>query len=91
MAEIVQGELGRGVPGAAPFDVILIAGMIPDLPEALVSQVRQGGRILAIIGQGPVGEATLFTRSAGSISGRALFDAGVPPLPGFAREPGFVF
>lgn len=90
-AEIVQGGLSRGVPAAEPFDVILIAGMIPELPEALVSQVRPGGRILAIIGQGPVGEATLFTRSAAAISGRALFDAGVPPLPGFAREPGFVF
>ena len=90
-AEIVQGDLTKGVPGAASFDVMLISGMIADLPEALAAQVRMGGRILAIIGQGPVGEATLFTRAPGSVSGRALFDAGVPALPGFARAPGFVF
>ncbi len=90
-AEIVQGDLTKGAPGAAGFDVVLISGMIPDLPEALAAQVRMGGRILAIIGQGPVGEATLFTRTPGSVSGRPLFDAGVPALPGFAREPGFVF
>ena len=90
-AEIVQGDLIQGAPEADAFDVILISGMIPELPQALASQVRMGGRILAIIGQGPVGEATLFTRAPGSVSGRALFDAGIPPLPGFAREPGFVF
>jgi len=91
VAEIVVGDLNGGAPGADSFDVILISGMIPELPAALAAQVRLGGRILAIIGQGPVGEATLFTRTAGSVSGRALFDAGVHPLPGFAREPGFVF
>jgi protein-L-isoaspartate(D-aspartate) O-methyltransferase len=89
--EVVEGELAKGAPAKAPFDVVLVAGAIAEVPDALSSQVAENGRLVAVVGEGPVGVATLFTRVAGTMSGRPLFDAGTPALPGFAREPGFVF
>ena len=46
---------------------------------------------MTVLRQGPVGRAILMTERGGVVSSRLLFDAAVPLLPGFAREPGFVF
>lgn len=89
--EVMEGELAKGAPAKAPFDVVLVAGAIAEVPDALAAQVAENGRLVAIVGEGPVGVATLFTRVGGTLSRRPLFDAGTPALPGFAREPGFVF
>ena len=62
------------------------------MPEALLAQINEGGRLVAVeCTKGPMGQAMLWQRLNGVVSCRPLFDAGVPMLPGFAVKPGFVF
>ncbi len=89
--QVVVGPLGEGHLKRAPYGVILINGAVEHIPEALIAQLSEGGRLAAVVGTGPVGRATLLTKRRGLASSRILFDAGVSPLKGFAREAGFVF
>lgn len=94
---VVEGELAAGAPDRAPFDVIVFAGAVAEIPQPVLDQLTEGGRLFAVVavaggGRGAkVGAAQMATRLHGSISRRTLFDASAPLLPGFAREPGFVF
>ncbi|MBM3532142.1 MAG: protein-L-isoaspartate O-methyltransferase [Alphaproteobacteria bacterium] len=89
--EQVSGPLAEGHLKRAPYNVILINGAVDEAPAALLGQLAEGGRLASVIGTGPVGRATLFTKRRGVASPRVLFDAVVPPLKDFAREPSFVF
>ena len=92
--EIVEGALARGRPEKGPYDVILLNGSVPGKPESLFGQLREGGRLAAIVsrqGLGAQGKATLFVKAEGEVSGLPHFDAGASPLPGFSRESSFSF
>jgi protein-L-isoaspartate(D-aspartate) O-methyltransferase len=88
---VFQGDLRKGVPAHGPYDVIFIEGAVEELPEALTRQLKPGGRILAIVASGAAGGGRIYQRTGESLSARNLFDARVPPLPGFQRMPIFVF
>jgi protein-L-isoaspartate(D-aspartate) O-methyltransferase len=94
-AEIVTGSLAAGHFSGGPYDVILLNGSIPEAPVGLLSQLREGGRLVTVIGchssNPSQGKAYLFVRVAGEASGVVHFDAGARPLPGFAPEPAFIF
>ncbi len=94
-AEIVEGALARGHPEAGPYDVILLNGSVPEMPETLISQLKEGGRIAAILSSGAntasQGKACLFVKVGREASGLPQFDAGARPLPGFLPEPCFSF
>ncbi|MBN9025593.1 MULTISPECIES: protein-L-isoaspartate O-methyltransferase family protein [Kaistia] len=90
--EVVVGPMEAGLAGKAPFDVILLEGAIEVLPQALIDQIGEGGRIIAVVGaNGLAAKATIYTRSGGSVSGRPAFNTSVRTLPGFARPKAFVF
>jgi protein-L-isoaspartate(D-aspartate) O-methyltransferase len=92
--EIVECDLARGCPEKGPYDVILLNGSVPGEPRSLFGQMRQGGRLAAILsrpGPGAQGKATLFVKAEGEVSGLPHFDAGASPLPGFSRESSFSF
>jgi len=88
---VVQGPLAAGAPASGPYDIIVIDGAVETLPEALCGQLSPHGRLVAVVGAGPVGKATLFQSINGKLNGRALFDANAPVLPGFSAVPDFVF
>ena len=88
---VVSGPLTGGVPDFAPYDAILLNGSVEFVPDALLGQLKEGGRLVAVIRSGPLGRATLHRRIEGTVSRRPLFDAAIPVLPGFAVPPGFVF
>lgn len=89
---VVRGALEAGYAKQAPYDVILLGGAVPELPQTIIDQLAEGGRLLAVMrAPGEVGRATLTMRRRGAVSSRTLFDAAVPPLPGFERRPRFVF
>lgn len=90
-AAVVTGELAAGYPSQGPYDVIFLGGAVEQLPDALASQLAEGGRLLAVVGSGGSGQATLVTRREELLARRVLFDAALPPLPGFQAKPGFVF
>lgn len=81
---VVTGPLTEGDAAHGPYDVIIVEGQVPAVPKALLDQLAEGGRLLAVLdeGAGP-GRATLFTRFGGAISHRVIFDATAGRLPGF--------
>jgi protein-L-isoaspartate(D-aspartate) O-methyltransferase len=89
--KVVSGPLVLGWPLDEPYDVIVMEGATEVIPEALFSQLKDGGRLVCVYGQGPLRRAMLYTRAEGETSGRPVFDAAAPVLPGFARKRGFVF
>lgn len=88
---VIQGELTKGCPSEGPYDVILVDGAAERLPEALTAQLKDGGRLVIIEGQGGAGMAKIYTRSGGTVSGRFAFNAAAHVLPGFERPKEFVF
>lgn len=89
-AIVVEGPLAEGHEEQAPYDVIIFGGAIPAVPEAITNQLAEGGRIVAVIREGnSTGVATIFTKHGGYVSGRPVFDAATPFLPGF--EPALSF
>lgn len=91
-ASIVSGALAAGEPRHAPYDAIVITGAVQHVPTALLDQLADEGRLVAVVtAPGEPGRATVFTKVAGAYTRRVVFDAGSRPLPGFALEPGFAF
>jgi len=88
---VVEGPLEQGYPSEAPYDVIFVGGAVDEVPDALLSQLKDGGRLVAVVGRGNAGVARVFTRSGEVISSRRGFNAAVQPLPGFLRTPAFQF
>jgi protein-L-isoaspartate(D-aspartate) O-methyltransferase len=82
----VTVEVGNGAQGwekGAPYDVIVISGALEVLPEAILKQVKVGGRIAAIVGQAPVMEASIITRTGeNSYSTIKVFETNVRYLTG---------
>jgi protein-L-isoaspartate(D-aspartate) O-methyltransferase len=80
----VTVELGDGAQGwanGAPFDVIVVSGSLPELPPALLQQLKVGGRLAVIIGQAPAMKAQLITRTGeAGYDTRTLFETSVKPL-----------
>jgi protein-L-isoaspartate(D-aspartate) O-methyltransferase len=89
--KVVAGPLNLGWPGGGPYDVILLNGATEIVPESLFSQLKDGGRLACVLGTGRAGRAMLYLRSGSEVSGRPLFDAAAPLLPGFAKTPEFTF
>ena len=91
-AEIVEGPLAAGAPGRGPFDVILVGGSVAQVPAALVAQLADGGRLVAVVRRAiGLGQATLTQRFGDVTSSRILFDAAIPSLPEFEAQESFVF
>ena len=89
--EVVTGPLVAGWAANGPYDVILLDGATEVAPEALFGQLKEGGRMVAVVGRTPNGRAMLYRCASGDVTGWPVFDAAAPTLPGFAAVPGFVF
>jgi protein-L-isoaspartate(D-aspartate) O-methyltransferase len=90
-AEVVSGGLPDGWQAGAPYDVIFVNGAAEVVPERLLRQLAEGGRLVAVVGRAPASKAVLYLASGGQASALPIFDAAAPPLPGFAQPPAFVF
>ncbi len=88
---VVTGDLKSGWPANSPYDVILVDGAVGAIPASLKPQLADGGRLVCIVREGPVGRATLVTRAGDSYGSRQEFDAMTPLLPGFEKQAKFVF
>jgi protein-L-isoaspartate(D-aspartate) O-methyltransferase len=88
---VVTGPLIEGWPAGGPYDVILLGGAAEVLPAALSRQLKEGGRLVGVVGRGPASKAMLYRKAGGEMSGRPIFDAAAPALLGFAEPPAFVF
>ena len=91
-AVIVEADFQGGYVKQAPYNVILINGMVEELPVSITDQLALGGRLAAVIkDEQGIGRATLIQKSASGLSRRVLFDASIPPLAEFSKEVEFSF
>ncbi|PCD77870.1 protein-L-isoaspartate O-methyltransferase family protein [Pseudothioclava arenosa] len=87
---VVTGALTEGAPKHGPYDAILIEGGVAQVPEALLAQLKEGGRIVAIFMEGPLGTTRVGHKIDGIVAWRYAFNAAAPVLPGFAAKQEFV-
>ena len=86
------GDGSRGLGAEAPFDVIVLSGSVAEVPQALLAQLKVGGRLTAVVGQLPIMRAVLVTRgSEHGYSSVDLFDTVAPRLQGFDEPTKFSF
>jgi protein-L-isoaspartate(D-aspartate) O-methyltransferase len=62
-AEVRQADGSTASATKGPFDVILLSGSVAEVPQALLAQLKVGGRLAAIVGDEPMMRATLVTRT----------------------------
>jgi protein-L-isoaspartate(D-aspartate) O-methyltransferase len=92
-ADSVFVQCGVLVAGAAqhgPYDVIILQGGVEQLPEVLLAQLKEGGRIAALFIEGPLGEVRIGYKIADKLNWRSAFNAGAPVLPGFEKSVAFL-
>ncbi|NNE88240.1 MAG: protein-L-isoaspartate O-methyltransferase [Silicimonas sp.] len=88
-AAAVQGTLTEGAAKHGPYDVIMIQGAVEHIPDALTSQLKDGGRIVAIFAEGALGSVRVGYMIDGEVSWRFAFNAGAPVIPGFEARRAF--
>lgn len=90
-AVAMHKPLAGGYPEEGPYDAILIGGLVEVVPESILDQLKDGGRLVAIEGRNGFGAAVQWKRLGDAFDKRWLFDAGAPPLVAFKRPPEFAF
>ncbi|TPE61243.1 protein-L-isoaspartate O-methyltransferase [Sandaracinobacter neustonicus] len=89
---VVEGPLDAGAPDGGNFDLILIDGGIEILPESLIAQLAEGGRMVAIVhGSDGVSRAAKGVKRAGILRLEPFAEAAAALLPPFRKAPSFRF
>jgi protein-L-isoaspartate(D-aspartate) O-methyltransferase len=88
-ALVIAGPLAAGGAKHAPYDAITVQGGVEEVPEALLGQLKDGGRIGAVFMDGPLGVAKVGYKSDGQVTWRAVFNAAAPVLDGFRKARAF--
>lgn len=86
---VVQAPLTAGAAKHGPYDVILLEGGVEQVPQALIDQLKDGGRMACLFMEGGLGICRLGFRHADKMDWRYAFNATAPVLPGFAKSPVF--
>jgi protein-L-isoaspartate(D-aspartate) O-methyltransferase len=89
--EVVEAALEGGFAAGAPYEQILIDGAVEYIPDAIVEQLADGGRLgTAVIDRG-ITRLAVGRKAGGAFGFLSIGDAGVPALPGFSRPKAFTF
>ncbi len=90
-AKLVEGPLAKGYKKDAPYDLILIDGAVECIPDAIVDQLAEDGRLVAAILDNGVSRISIGRRGGGGFGTVAVTDAASAVLPGFVKPRGFIF
>lgn len=98
-AEVLTGMLTAGNAVQGPYDVVLIAGAIRQLPRQLIDQVQEGGVVITVRNvsrradnpRTGLGHLVRMRKLGGAMQATVLGDASLPLMPGFEEKQGFVF
>ena len=85
------GDPAEGLPDRAPFDVVLLIGAVERVPQALLGQLADRGRLVTVVEERRQGRVTVCLKVADAVGRTTPFDAALPPLPGLRPAAGFVF
>jgi len=89
-AVVLAGQLDRGAARHGPYDAALLQGGVEVIAQAVLDQIRDGGRIAAIFMDGALGKAMIGYKFDGRVTWRFAFNAAAPVLSGFASQRRFV-
>jgi len=91
----VEVRVADGAAGAAadaPFDAILLGGSVTEVPQALLSQLKVGGRLIAVVGNEPIMHAMLIERTSQThYKTTEKWDSNAPRLKNFPEPSAFKF
>lgn len=91
-ARVETGDGARGWAARAPYDVIVVSGALPLVPDEMLAQLKPGGRLIAIVGEGALMNVTRFTHAGDSDFRREpLFETAAPPLKNAVQPQRFKF
>jgi protein-L-isoaspartate(D-aspartate) O-methyltransferase len=91
-AEVREGDGAKGLGAEGPFDVIVLSGSVAEVPQALLAQLKVGGRLAAIVGEEPVMRASFVTRTGeASYATTQPWDTLAPRLAHFPEPSRFQF
>ena len=85
-AAVMTGPLVEGSAKSGPYDIITVQGAVADVPDALLEQLREGGRIACIFAEGALGVVRIGHKIDGRVNWRFAFNAGAPVLSGFGKQ-----
>ena len=83
------GPLIEGAAQHGPYDAMLIEGGVEQVPDALLEQLKDGGRIGCVFMEGALGVVRIGYKIDGDVTWRFAFNASAPVLPGFAKQAAF--
>ena len=84
-----EAPLAEGAADHGPYDVIILQGAVEFMPEAILSQLKEGGRIVCLEREGALGTVRVGYKLNGAMNWRFGFNAGAPVLPGFEKHSAF--
>ena len=87
---VEQGPLLDGAASHAPYDVIFVQGGVEFIPEQIISQLKEGGRMVALFMDGALGTVKIGYKIKGEVNWRFAFNAGAPVLSVFEKEKTFI-
>ena len=91
-AEVRCFDGSKGAPGEGPFDVILLSGSVGEIPQSLLTHLKVGGRLVAIVGNEPMMNTTLVTRTSDTdYRTTQTWETVAPRLQNFAEPSHFKF
>jgi len=88
---IIEGNLKEGCPGEAPFDVIVIEGAVDAVPDTLFTQLRDKGRLVAVLGEGLSATVSVYLKQGDTVSLSRHGNVSVPYLSTFKLKREFTF
>jgi len=91
-AHVEVGDGAQGWAAHAPYDVIIVSGSLPVVPQAMLAQLKPGGRLAAIVGTAPAMHAQIITRTTGDgVEVLSLFETVARPLRNAQHPSAFRF
>ena len=88
---VIAGDLAKGHAKGAPYDVILVDGAIEQVPDALIRQLAEKGRLAAAVMDGGVSRLSIGYKAGAGFGLDPILDADAVALPGFAKPKVFSF
>jgi protein-L-isoaspartate(D-aspartate) O-methyltransferase len=88
-AAVMAGPLVAGSAKSGPFDLIMVQGAVEHLPDDLLAQLREGGRVVCLFAEGALGVVRVGHKMDGVVNWRFGFNAGASVLDGFRRPVAF--
>jgi protein-L-isoaspartate(D-aspartate) O-methyltransferase len=88
---VIEGALADGAPQHGPYDAIILQGAVERIGDAILAQLKDGGRIAALFSEGSLGVVRIGYKIKDEVSWRFGFNAGAPVLPGYEKPAEFAF